>query len=286
MGELLKNKVAVITGGTRGLGLGIAQAFAREGAAIVVVSRSERSVAAAVDLLQSQGAQATGFACDVTDLAQVEAAALHTVTTFGRLDIWVNNAGLAGVYGPTAQVPHDDFIQTTQTNIFGTYHGSIAALRYFLPQKRGKLINLLGHGSHEPVPLQNSYAPSKAWIYNFTLALAKEYKKSGVGIFALNPGLVKTEMLSQVQAVAGYEEKVKALEVVARMWGNTPDVPAQKALWLASAATDGKTGLEVRMMTPAVMVGGLLREVFNRITGRIPDGMKVTVQTVQPAMED
>jgi NAD(P)-dependent dehydrogenase (short-subunit alcohol dehydrogenase family) len=286
MGNLLQDKVAVITGGTRGLGLGIAQAYGRAGAAVVVASRSERSVEAAVSLLQSQGVRATGMACDVADLAQVEAVALHAISTFGRLDIWVNNAGLAGMYGPTAHTPYENFVQTTQTNIHGTYHGSVVALRYFLPQKRGKLINLLGHGDRRPVPLQNHYAPSKAWVRSFTLALAQEYKKSGVGIFAFNPGLVTTEMLSQVRALAGYEDQVKALEVVTRMWGHAPEIPAHKALWLASPATDGKTGLEVHVLTPAVMVRGLLREALSRLTGRTPDSMKVNVQTVQPAFED
>jgi NAD(P)-dependent dehydrogenase (short-subunit alcohol dehydrogenase family) len=286
MSELLQGKVAVITGGTRGLGLAIAQAYAREGAAVMVASRSARSVEQAVSLLQQQGARASGYPCDVADLAQVEAVARQAVETFGRLDIWVNNAGLASVYGPTAHVPVEEFSKAIQTNIYGTYHGSVVALRHFLPQKSGKLINLLGHGARQLVPLQNGYASSKAWVRSFTLTLAKEYAQSGVGIFAFNPGLVMTEMLSQVDALAGYEQKVKALEVVTRMWGHAPEIPAQKALWLASPATDGKTGLEVNVMTTGVFVGGLLREGLARLTGRTADGMKVNVQTVQPAIKD
>ncbi|MFZ6031031.1 MAG: SDR family NAD(P)-dependent oxidoreductase [Chloroflexota bacterium] len=285
MAEILKAKVAVITGGTRGLGLAIAQVYAREGASVVVASRSAASVTAAVRQLNEQGGRATGAACDVADLAQVEAIARLAIETFGGLDIWVNNAGISAAYGPTAHIPVEHFAGTIETNIYGTYHGSMVALRRFLPQKRGKLINLLGRGDREPVAMQNGYASSKAWVRNFTLALAKEYRGSGVGVFAFNPGLVKTEMLSQVHALSGYEAKVRPLEAVARMWGHRPDVPAKKALWLASAATDGKTGLEVNVLTPVVFWRGLLREAFSRLTGRVPDDMKVQVHTVQPTLK-
>jgi len=133
---LLENKIAVITGGTRGLGLAIAQAFAREGAAVVVASRSAQSVTQAVESLRAEGAQASGLACDVAELAQVEALAAHAVNTLGRFDIWVNNAGITPAYGPTVHIQPQAFVQATQTNILGTYHGSVVALRHFAQTSR------------------------------------------------------------------------------------------------------------------------------------------------------
>ncbi|HRE25384.1 MAG TPA: SDR family oxidoreductase, partial [Anaerolineales bacterium] len=193
----LENQVAVITGGSRGLGLAIAETYAREGAAVVIASRSARSVEAAVQSIRAQGGRATGLACDVGDLAQVEALAAHAVSAFGRLDIWVNNAGLSAPYGPTAHLPSDEFQRVIGTNIVGVYNGSVTALRHFVPQRRGKLINLLGRGDNQPVPFQNAYASSKTWVRAFTTALAREYADCGVGVYAINPGLVTTEMLSQ-----------------------------------------------------------------------------------------
>ncbi|MBK7318311.1 SDR family NAD(P)-dependent oxidoreductase [Candidatus Villigracilis affinis] len=102
---VLKDKVAVITGGSRGLGLAIAQTYARAGAKVVIASRTPHAVGLAVDSLRASGYQATGLACDVADMAQVEALVQHAIQTFGRMDIWVNNAGLSAPYGPTVHIP-------------------------------------------------------------------------------------------------------------------------------------------------------------------------------------
>jgi NAD(P)-dependent dehydrogenase (short-subunit alcohol dehydrogenase family) len=282
----LDNKVAVITGGTRGLGLAIAQAYAREGAVVVVASRSADAVGRAVALLRDQNVQVSGIACNVGSLADVEALATHAVQSFGRFDIWVNNAALSAPYGPTAEVPPDAFAAVVHANILGTYYGSTIALRHFLPRRTGKLINLLGAGDKGPRPFQNAYASSKAWVRAFTAALAKEYRESGVGVYAFNPGLVLTELLSQTQAITGYEARLKPLATVMRLWANPPEVPAQKAVWLASSATNGRTGLVVNQLGTVQMMAGLAREVTRRISGRTAAPVSLNVRTVASAMPD
>ena len=104
----------------------------------------------------------------------------------------------------------DDFNKVVQTNILGVYNGSRTAMQHFIAQRSGKLINILGHGYNRPVAWQNAYGASKAWIRSFTLALAQETKDSGVGVFAFNPGLVLTELLTDVDVIAGSEERLKA----------------------------------------------------------------------------
>jgi NAD(P)-dependent dehydrogenase (short-subunit alcohol dehydrogenase family) len=265
---LLENKVAVITGAGRGLGLAIAQAYAREGAAVILAARTAGAIEKAVDDLTEQGFQAAGMACDVTDAQQVEQLACMAEDRFGHIDIWINNAARTAEYGPTDRVRPDAFIAATQTNILGTYHGSMAALRRFLPQRSGKLLNLLGAGSDRPAPNQNAYGSSKAWIRWFSTALAREIAGQGVEVLLFNPGLVLTDLLTHVDVVKGYGKKVKPLATIMRMWANPPEVPATKAVWLASHATDSKNGLHVRVLTPTRMLGGAAKELLRFILAR------------------
>jgi NAD(P)-dependent dehydrogenase (short-subunit alcohol dehydrogenase family) len=171
------------------------------------------------------------------------------------------------------------------TNITGTYNGSVVALRKMSAQGHGKLINLLGRGDTGSVPLQNAYSSSKVWVRNFTKALATEYKDSGIEIFGFNPGLVRTEMLSQVEAVSGFEKNMNPLRFIAAMWGNDADVPAQKALWLASSATDGKNGAMVTVLTPGFMLRRTLAFGLRQLLRLPVELMELNVQTVEPVRE-
>lgn len=284
MTGILQNKVAVITGGSRGLGFSIAEAYAREGAKIVIASRSLRSVEEAVKKLKVNGAQAVGLACDVAEMQQVEELAELATHTFGRIDIWVNNAGISAPYGPTVHIQSREFLSVINTNIIGTYNGSIVAMRHFLAQKSGKLINLLGRGDKGSISLQNAYSSSKVWVRNFTKTLAEEYKSSGVEIFGFNPGLVKTEMLSNVHAVSGYETQMNPLRFVAMLWGNEADVPAKKALWLASSKTDGKNGLMVNVLTKRLMLSRVIALPFRKLFNRPTDLLDLNITSVKSAV--
>jgi glucose 1-dehydrogenase len=279
----LEKKTAVVTGGTRGFGLAVAQALAQARANVVVCSRSQTAVAQAVDILKLSGAQAGGIACDVSDLDQVQALAEYAKSTFGGFDVWINNAGISPPYGPSIHVQPKDFVRTTQINVLGTYYGSLVAMRTFLARGEGKLINILGAGDRKPQPMQNAYASSKAWILNFTKALAEEYKDSGVGVFALNPGMMDTDLLLDVEVVQGYEKRLDALETVMRILSQQPDIPAQKAVWLASDETDGRTGLVMRELTTLKMVRGAMRELARRLLHRTGRPIDIHVKPVESA---
>ena len=274
--KLLDGKTAVITGSSRGLGFAIAEAFAEQGANVVLAARTEETLHLAVTELRKKGYRAEGFVCDTAKLDDVEHLAQGAVTAFGRIDIWVNNAGIGAPYGITMSISPERIKKVIDTNILGVYYGSHAAMRQFLGQGSGKLINLLGRGDSMPVPYQNPYASSKAWVRSFTRTLAKEYAGSGVEVMAINPGLVITEMLTQVDAVDGFEKKVLPLNTIIRLWGNLPGVPAQKVVWMASSATDGKNGLMVNFLSFGRMVAGAGRELWRIIT-RGP----VTTPTIQ-----
>jgi NAD(P)-dependent dehydrogenase (short-subunit alcohol dehydrogenase family) len=200
------------------------------------------------------------------------------VGAFGGFDVWVNNAGSEAPYGPTVHQMPERFIEVTHTNILGAYYGSLVAMQKFLAQGGGKLINILGRGERGPLPMQNAYGASKAWLKNFTLALAKEYQTSGVGIFALSPGMMDTDMLLNVEVVAGFEHRLKIFDKVVQTLSQPAELPAQKAVWLASSATDGKTGLLVRELTPFKMLALSLR-----LLGGARRPLKINIRSVPAA---
>jgi NAD(P)-dependent dehydrogenase (short-subunit alcohol dehydrogenase family) len=220
---------------------------------------------------------------DVVDLTQVQDLANFALEKFQRLDIWINNAGLPGPYGPTVHTPVDRFIEVSRTNIFGTYNGSLVAMRHFLGIGGGKLINILGRGARGPQPMQNAYASSKAWILRFTQALAEEYKGSGVGVYAFSPGMMDTEMLLDVEFIEGYEQRAKVLPTVMRFLSQPVEVPARKAVWLASASTDGKTGLVVHELTMRKMVIHALGIGLNRLFHRPGRTYDLKIRTIPAA---
>ncbi len=257
----LDGKVAVITGASRGLGKAIATILAHEGAKVVLSARSNTEIGHIVEVLQNQGLEASGFQCDVADPKQIEELAGFALKKYGGFDIWVNNAGIAGPYGQTLDLSSDQFLSVLQTNIYGVYFGSLIAMRHFLSRRTGKLVNILGAGSKKPAPNQNAYGSTKAWIRVFTLALAEEYRASGVGVFAVQPGLMETELLTEVVTYADHEARLRNfMPFLIRAAGKSPDVAARKILWLVSSATDGKTGLDVRVGSRSAFLLGFLRE--------------------------
>jgi glucose 1-dehydrogenase len=281
--DRLKGKVAVITGGTRGIGLAIAKTYAAEGAAVFVASRSPDSVQATIQSLEAAGYQAGGAATDVTDLAQVEALAKAAELEFGHLDIWVNNAGVAGPYGPTLQLDPERFAQVVRTNILGVYYGSRVALKRFLDQGQGKLINLLGFGAKGAAPYQNAYGSSKAWVRRFTQSLAQETKDSGVGVFAFSPGMVLTDLLTHVEVIQGSESRLKNFPVILRILAKPPQAVTEKAVWLASSATDGKTGLEIFTASSGRMLLGALQEGMRALLKKPAPPIELEIKVIPPA---
>jgi glucose 1-dehydrogenase len=283
MTGILDGKVAVITGGTRGIGRAIAEAYARQGARLVIGSRSSQSVRHAVESLHELTADVIGMVCDVRTFAQVEALARAASDEYGRIDIWVNNAGISGPYGPTIEISPERFVDIVNTNILGVYNGSVVAAQHFVSNNSGKLINIVGRGARGPVPYQNAYASSKAWVRSFTLALAGELKDSGVGVFVLSPGMVQTDMLQRPEVVEGYEDRLAGrYQMILRMWSGPADEAAQAAVWLASSATDGRTAIDRRMLTAPRLIAGILGEVVHRLSGRPAPSIEVSPLIIPP----
>lgn len=276
---LLRGRVAVVTGSTRGLGFAMARLLGQNGATVVLASRSNAHVTAAIERLQGEGLSVSGRSCDMGELADVEALRDQALDQ-GMLDIWVNNAGVSGVYGPTASTPVDDFTRVVRTNILGTFHGSRVALPVFLTQGHGDLVNLFGQGDKGPVALQNAYASSKRWVRQFTETLRLETKGTGVRVHGMNPGLVLTDLLGRVTSQAGYERRLGALPVVAGLWGQTPEAAARPLLHLVTS-----NAAQFRDLSVPTLVTRGVRSV---LTGRLREAnrMSFDVSVIDSAVPD
>jgi len=243
----------------------MALAVIRAGGKVVISARSKQGVEEALARLNAPDRTA-GLVVDVTDLSQVRALSNFAIKTFGHYDVWINNAGISGTYGPTNEISPDTFQHVIQTNILGTYFGSKVALEHFTNLQQGKLINILGHGYKSPVPFQNAYASSKAWVRSFTLALAREVLLPNVGIFAFAPGMMLTDLLTHVDVVAGHEDRLKVFPTVIRILARHPSTAAQKAIWIATSATDGKTAKLFTVPMTSFLLKSIGKEMQRRIT--------------------
>jgi NAD(P)-dependent dehydrogenase (short-subunit alcohol dehydrogenase family) len=277
--DVLSGRVAVVTGSSRGLGFAMARELGLHGAAVVLGARSDDAVAAAVERLRAAGIAASGRRCDTGDLADVEALRDEAISR-GTLDIWINNAGTSGVYGPTASTPVDDFTRVVRTNILGTFHGARVALPVFLQQGHGDLVNLYGQGDRGPVALQNAYASSKRWIRQFTETLRLETKGTGVRVHGMNPGLVETDLLGRVASQPGFEHRLGALQVVVALWGQSAGQAARPIVDLVTSEA-----AEFRFLTKRRLVTHGLRNILGgrlRRTNRMP--LQVTVVHPDPQL--
>jgi glucose 1-dehydrogenase len=279
----LSGKIAVITGGTRGIGLAIAKAYAMEGASVVISSRKSHSVNNALDETRKLGLSIAGFQADVASYDDMNTLLKFTLERCGGLDVWFNNAGIAGPYGPTWALGVETFERVISTNILGVYYGSMVAMGYFMGQGHGKLINMLGAGAKRPAVFQNAYGSSKAWVRNFTKTLAEESKSTNVGVYAYSPGMVLTDLLTKVEVIKGYEQRLERFPTILRMWAYPSERITEKAVWLASPETDGKTGLEIYRFSTLQMISGALREGFIKLLGRKRDPVKLEIVSIPPS---
>ena len=224
----LPGAVAVVTGSSRGFGLAVARELGRRGATVIVSSRRPEATAAAAAALRREGLDAHGCPCDVGELAQVEALGAFARERGARLGVWVNNAGQGAPYGAVSEIDPGRFVDATRTNVLGCYHGSLVALGQLLRQGGGALVNVVGRGEKGPVPFQAAYGASKAWIRNFTLAVAAEHRRRGVDVVAFMPGLMPTEMVLRPETTPAHAREMSVLATVLRLWGAPPELAAQR----------------------------------------------------------
>jgi len=192
----MREEVALITGGARGIGKAIAMRLAQEGYQIAVCDIAS-DCDDVVQQIKDKGRPALGLTCDVTDPLMVKEMIAQVIDTFGRLDILVNNAGIAQD-NLLPRISDEEWLKTINTNLTGTFYCTRAAIRPMLKQKKGRIINISSVVGLRGNAGQSHYAASKAGIIGFTKAIAREYGSRGITANAIAPGYIQTDMTANL----------------------------------------------------------------------------------------
>lgn len=241
----LQGKVAIVTGGGRGIGEAVALAFAREGARLAIASRTQSELDQVAAGIQALGGQAQAIRTDVSNRDDVIQLIEATLTTYGQIDILVNAAGVHGPIGPMWDVDIDEWIRSIQINLFGTFMCCHAVLPHMIERRQGKIVNFSGGGATSPLPRFTAYGVSKTGIVRLTETLAEEVKEFDIQVNVIAPGAVDTRMQDQVLAAG--ERAGELLTRIRRLRetgkGGVPrELPAELVVFLASDDSDGLTG--------------------------------------------
>ena len=199
--ELLKldGKVALVTGGGRGLGYFMAEGLAEAGADVAICGRNTATLAPAVEKLKALGSNALAIPCDVSDEAQVVAMAARIQEHYGRCDVLVNNAGISGM-GPTDQVGVDAFNEMLHVNLTGAFLCCREIGKLMIEQKSGSIINLSSENGQVGFGIgMTAYATTKIGAVGMTRSLAVEWGKHGINVNAILPGNMEEGMMEMIK---------------------------------------------------------------------------------------
>ena len=237
---MLKDKVALITGGSSGIGRAVALAWAREGAKVVVSDVDRGGGGETVEQVRAAGGEAIFIAADVGKPEDCEALVRGTVEKFGRLDIACNNAGIGGPQAPTADYPLDGWAQVIGINLSGVFYGMKYQLPAMLKNGGGAIVNMasiLGAVGFAGAP---AYTAAKHGVVGLTQAAALEYSAHGVRINAVGPGFIHTPMISALEDNQAVNDMLVAAHPIGRL-GRAEEV-AELVLWLSSDKASFVTG--------------------------------------------
>ena len=241
----LQNKVAIITGGGRGIGEAIALAFAREGAHLAIASRTQAELDQVAAQVRELGGQVQATPADVSNRDDVVRLIETTLTTYGQIDILVNAAGVDVPIVRMWDVDGDVWIRATEINLFGTFMCCHAVLPHMIERRQGKIVNFSGGGATSPLPRFTAYGVSKTAIVRLTETLAEEVKEFNIRVNAVAPGAVDTRLQDDVleagERAGDLLERIRELRETGE--GGVPrELPAELVVFLASDDSDGLAG--------------------------------------------
>jgi NAD(P)-dependent dehydrogenase (short-subunit alcohol dehydrogenase family) len=255
----LERKVAIVTGAGSGIGRGIALAFAKEGAKLVVNDVNGKAAEAVASEIKTQGTEAIAVTADVSKNDQVQAIVKSALDTFGRIDILVNNAGYSGEHIGMGNVTEADWDRTYAVNLKAHFLTCRAVMPHMIEQRSGKIINISSISGKTGSPGIPAYSATKAGVVNFTQALARELAPYRINVNAICPGLLWTPMwVESARHIGENNPLMKGMQpraifeaVVAQMvpmkTEQTPEDIAMTAVFLASDESPQITGQAINV---------------------------------------
>lgn len=236
----LTDRVALITGASRGIGRAMAEVFAREGASVALAARSAEALDDVAADIARAGGRALVLPTDLVDPEAGPAAVERTITGFGRIDVLVNNAGGSSFMAPVAESRMSGVAKTMALNFDATLRMIQAVVPGMVAQGRGSIVNVSSVTALRASPLLGHYGAAKAAVVSITQTLAVELGTTGVRVNALVPGWIATDLTEFLRADGSVEDSLLD-RVPMKRWG-TADEIAQAALFLASDASSFMTG--------------------------------------------
>jgi len=237
----LDGKIALVTGGSSGIGRAAALAFAREGAKVVIADVLIEGSEETVQIIEKSGGQAIFFKTDVSKSDEVEALIKKTAETCGRLDCAFNNAGVGGGRAATAKCTEEEWDRVIEINLKGVWLCMKYEIQQMLKQGGGAIVNTASVAGLVGFQGTPAYVASKHGVVGLTKAAALEYANSGIRINAVCPGVIRTPMIDRIVAARPQMEEVyTAMHPVGRL--GEPEEIAEAVVWLCSDAASFVTG--------------------------------------------
>lgn len=238
----LSGKVAIITGASRGIGAATAIAMSNAGASVVLVARTLDQIEANAERIRNDGGRAIAVACDISDYLAMEAAVKKCVDTYGKLDIFVANAGVIDPIGSLVDSNPTSWSQAVQINLIGAYNGLRTVLPIMQAQQGGTIINISSGAAHSALEGWSHYCAAKAATAMLLNNVQIEHAEDNIRFFGLRPGTVATYMQSAIKA--------SGINPVSQMDPSDhykPEWPAQAIAWMCTSDADEFLGQELFM---------------------------------------
>ena len=267
---MLRDKVVVVTGSTRGIGRAIAEACAADGARVVVSSRHQQAVDETCKALATRGYQVTGTAANVASPDDLERLLHYAQESWGKVDVWVNNAGVAGPFLPEDEWSMEEIDEVVRVNLIGTLQASKLVIPHFRERGGGVLLNMSGRGGRgDLAPFTTIYAATKAAIVSLTKSLAGENRRYPISIHAIMPGMVATDLYRNMKSSSRLADSARSIPYVLKAIGVPLEVVGPFVAGIAAQEPGKETGKLYSLFKGRRMMRGIALLTWFRATGKI-----------------